>query len=76
MEGHYGIPSHYDEDATADPVYPTLKMQGAALSEPECEYDWCALNETLKWSGPGEEGYVLKTGNHRYSLFESQNEEL
>jgi len=69
LEGHYGVPLHWYEKATTEQVYPELTMKGAALTEPSCENAWCGTNDTVKWTGPGEEGYVLTAGNHRYSLY-------
>jgi hypothetical protein len=69
LEGHYGVPDHWDKEATTENIYPELVMKGAAFTEPECQDSWCGTNETVKWSGPGVEGYVLTAGNHRYYLY-------
>lgn len=50
-------------------------MKGAALTEPSCKHSWCGTNGTVKFFGPGEEGYVLTANNHRYSLYGRENEE-
>lgn len=69
LEAHYAVPLHWDAEPTTESTYPPLVMKGAALTEPSCEHGWCGVNDTVKWSGPGEEGYVLTTGNHRYPLY-------
>jgi hypothetical protein len=75
LEGHYGVPPDWDKEATTEPIYPELVMKGAALTEPSCKHSWCGTNDTVKFFGPGEEGYVLTANNHRYSLYGRENEE-
>lgn len=74
LEGHYGVPLHWNEEPTTESEYPPLVMNGAGLTEPSCEHSWCAANDTVKWTGPGEEGYVLTAENHRYALFKDERE--
>ena len=50
-------------------------MKGAALTEPSCKHSWCGANDTVKFFGPGEEGYVLTADNRRYPLYAREDEE-
>lgn len=74
LEGHYGVPPHWHRDATTEPIYPELVMKGAALTEPSCEHSWCGANDTVKYFGPGEEGYILTAGNRRFPLYGSKED--
>jgi len=42
-----------------------LAVVGMSIKEPECENLWCALRDSVKWSGPSEMGSVLTTGGKR-----------
>eukprot|EP00521_Asterionellopsis_glacialis_P011113 CAMPEP_0195310056 /NCGR_PEP_ID=MMETSP0707-20130614/39054_1 /TAXON_ID=33640 /ORGANISM="Asterionellopsis glacialis, Strain CCMP134" /LENGTH=343 /DNA_ID=CAMNT_0040374365 /DNA_START=44 /DNA_END=1075 /DNA_ORIENTATION=- len=74
LEGHYGIPPHWNSKPAWDPKYPKLKIIGTSMHEPECEGNWCLLEDSVKWEGPGEYGQVLTTGQHRYPLFPDDDE--
>lgn len=36
-----------------------LEMLGTAMREPDCKHEWCRLKDSIKWSGPGENGYCI-----------------
>ena len=76
METHYGVPAHWvdfipDDDARRD----KLVMKGTSSYEPNCKDNWCALEDSVKLSGPAEEGYVTTTGNKKYPLYPEKEEE-
>lgn len=57
LEGHYAIPLGWsDPVAPEDKKHETLTMEGTSYREKGCPDDWCATKNTIKWSGPGEEG--------------------
>ena len=57
LEGHFAIPPHWNSPvAPEDKKYTPLTMQGTSFREKECKDDWCGTANTIKWSGPGEEG--------------------
>ena len=73
-EGHYAVPPHWSEEPTSS-EQDRLQMSGTSMLEPDCEHVWCGLKDSVKWSGPGVEGEVLTTNNHRFKL-EHFNDEL
>ena len=57
LEGHFAIPPHWNSPvAPEDKKYTPLTMEGTSFREKECKDDWCGTANTIKWSGPGEEG--------------------
>jgi len=66
LDANYRIPPSWEQDDTLgfepDDDIPELVMSDTAFYEPSCEHDWCGLNNTIKWSGPGEYGKVLSAG--------------
>lgn len=43
-------------------------MAGTGIKEPECENDWCALKNTVKYYGPFEENKIMTTGGYTREL--------
>mmetsp|Transcript_3562 Transcript_3562/g.6508 ORF Transcript_3562/g.6508 Transcript_3562/m.6508 type:complete len:360 (-) Transcript_3562:264-1343(-) len=76
LENHYGVPAHWfkvvrdDDDARRD----KLVMKGTSSYEPNCKDNWCALEDSVKLSGPAEEGYVITTGNKKFPLYPEKEE--
>lgn len=69
------MPPHWADDPTEEAKYPALGIVGTSMWEPTCEPDpWCALEDAVKWSGPGEEGTVLTTSG-RYPLYKENGGE-
>jgi hypothetical protein len=67
LDAHYWIPPTWEQDNTdvgyePDDDIPELVMSSTAFYEPSCEHGWCGLNNTIKWSGPGEYGKVQSAG--------------
>jgi hypothetical protein len=69
--------SNQQEDSESS--VPRLEMVGSSLREPDCPNEWCGSVDSVKWSGPGEEGKWISPTFERYP-FEPQhvlwNEEL
>jgi hypothetical protein len=57
LDIHYRIPSHdiwqkaagIEENSDIN----ELTLVNLCMKEPECESEWCRLNDTVKWYGPG-----------------------
>jgi hypothetical protein len=64
MDQHYRVPPVWSE------YYPRpeggverLDVISSSVKEPDCQHDWCALKDTIKWYGPGPGyGRVLSAG--------------
>jgi hypothetical protein len=52
------IPPQWEENPTTQYEIP-LHMHGTTMEEPICPNYWCNTKTSKKWSGPGEEGYVI-----------------
>lgn len=52
------IPPHWEAQPTTKNEIP-LQMHGTTMEEPTCPNYWCNTETSKKWSGPGEEGYVI-----------------
>jgi hypothetical protein len=78
LEVHYAVPPNW----LAKPLpqtLPALQMVGTAMTEPQCEYEWCRAKDSLKWSGPGEQGYWIDPFQQKHPFHPKEvawNEEL
>lgn len=52
------IPPHWVDEPTTQYEIP-IQMHGTTMEEPLCPNYWCNTKFSKKWSGPGEDGYVL-----------------
>jgi len=52
------IPPQWSDVPSTEYEIP-LKMHGTTMEEPTCPNYWCNTQFSKKWSGPGEEGFVL-----------------
>lgn len=59
LEGHYAIPEHWDEVPQDEPRHQRMVCEGMSFREPDCPHDWCGTQHSIKWSGPGEDGYLI-----------------
>ena len=59
METHYAVPPEWTLDPPGINQYPVLTMAGTSVKEPSCPNEWCATENAVQWSGPGEEGYWI-----------------
>ena len=50
METHWRVPPTWDTYIPSD--YPTLNVIDTSLYEPDCPHGWCALEDTVVYSGP------------------------
>ena len=50
METHYRVPPIWDVKIPTD--YPKLNIIDTSLDEPDCQYGWCALKDSVRYSGP------------------------
>jgi len=67
----FGYQENFDRNAKVDAIPPQwedspttkyeipLQMHGTTMEEPTCPNYWCNTINSKKWSGPGEEGYVI-----------------
>ena len=54
--------------APEDKKYTPLTMEGTSYREKECPDDWCLTQNTIKWSGPGEEGVWIDPKFQKHPL--------
>ena len=68
MDTHYRVPPDWTdvparkvvgettkkEEGGGEELLPTLVVMETSFSEPECEYGWCGMKNTLKWERPRE----------------------
>jgi hypothetical protein len=63
LEAHYAVPPIWNQPPKKSPKqqqHNRLVMKGTSLKEPDCTPDdWCRLATSIKWSGPGQEGYIV-----------------
>ena len=59
LEAHYAVPPHWSRDPVGPRQYQRLEMVGTSLRQPDCPDDWCATQNSVKWSGPGKMGYYI-----------------
>jgi len=45
------------------------------MYEPDCKDSWCALENSVKWSGPAKYGEVLTTGGTTFPLKNTQQQD-
>uniref|UniRef100_A0A7S1FSS2 Uncharacterized protein n=1 Tax=Corethron hystrix TaxID=216773 RepID=A0A7S1FSS2_9STRA len=64
-DSHYAVPSVWNKMVPNVHNVDALAVVGMSIKEPECENLWCALRDSVKWSGPSEMGSVLTTGGKR-----------
>jgi len=79
LETHYAVPPSWIDDPPKEKRHPRLQMVGTSMTEPECPNEWCGTKDTVKWSGPGEEGFWVGPDGEKYPFHpkhESWNEEL
>jgi hypothetical protein len=59
LEAHYAVPPIWSADPPAERKQTRLEMVGTSMRHPDCPDNWCYTQNTVKWSGPGEEGYWI-----------------
>ncbi|GAX10029.1 hypothetical protein FisN_25Lh122 [Fistulifera solaris] len=58
LEAHFAVPPRWAESPTHR-TSEKLQMVGTSMMEPNCPDNWCRTQNSIKWSGPGEEGYWI-----------------
>jgi hypothetical protein len=73
LEAHYAVPPHWKTNPQGERKHDRLQMVGTSLKEPDCLHDWCRAKDSIKWSGPGEEGKWIAPNGERFP-FEPKEE--
>jgi hypothetical protein len=47
---------------------PRMQLFETGFTEPDCEHQWCGLQNSIKWGGPAEAGYWIAPNMERYPL--------
>jgi len=55
MEAHYAVPPTWADKPRAR-VHQQLQMAGTSMKHPNCQDEWCLIQDSVKWSGPGKHG--------------------
>lgn len=67
LENHYSVPPAWRTRRPSSSA-PRMAMAGMSFREPDCEHDWCRVNEAIQWSGPGVEGYWINPNQEKIPL--------
>ena len=59
LEVHYAVPPHWSRDPVGERKYRELAMVETSMKNPGCPDEWCGVVDSIKWSGPGEEGFYI-----------------
>lgn len=76
LEAHYAVPKEWINPAPAVKQHTRLEMIGTSLKEPDCPDDWCRAADSIKWSGPGKEGYWIAPNLERHPFHPNGKDEL
>jgi hypothetical protein len=78
LEAHYGVPPRWANAAPGLNTEPVLEMVGTSMKEPNCPDNWCRGQDSVKWSGPGEDGYWIDPtfNKHEFHPKFGDNDEL
>ena len=76
LEAHYAIPPHWDQEPVGERRHRELRMVDTSMMEPGCPDEWCGVVDTVKWSGPGEEGYYITPTQEKIPFHPKVNDEL
>eukprot|EP00591_Stephanopyxis_turris_P000736 CAMPEP_0195512032 /NCGR_PEP_ID=MMETSP0794_2-20130614/4143_1 /TAXON_ID=515487 /ORGANISM="Stephanopyxis turris, Strain CCMP 815" /LENGTH=282 /DNA_ID=CAMNT_0040639747 /DNA_START=300 /DNA_END=1148 /DNA_ORIENTATION=+ len=74
MEAHFAVPPHWVDVLPRSERLPAVEMVGTSIKEPECEHQWCGLQNSVKWRGPAIEGTVITNGFHYPEQYDSVGE--
>ena len=59
FEAHYAVPEEWINPAPAVKKHTRIEMIGTSFKELDCPDNWCRTADSIKWSGPGEDGYWI-----------------
>jgi hypothetical protein len=65
LEAHYAVPPIWSQDPVGEPTKTRLEMIETSFAEPECPHSWCRTQDTIRWSGPAEHGYLIRPTQER-----------
>lgn len=72
MDIHHRIPSsvywHKSAGSKENDHIDEMSLISLCMKEPECEHEWCRLNNTIKWYGPGPGYGKVLSGNGEITL--------
>ena len=55
MDAHYRIPPEWDDVPEEDAEgLEALVVTETSFKEPECEHEWCGMDDTIQWKRPAE----------------------
>jgi len=74
MEAHYAVPPEWIHEAPVEKKHPRLEMVGTSLNEPDCPDGCCRCQDSVKWSGPGEDGVWIAPNLERYPFHPQSTE--
>lgn len=61
MDAHYRVPAIWNQKVPSN--VEKLVVADTSLKEPQCKYSWCAMENTVKYSGPAKGyGKVMSAG--------------
>ena len=63
---HYIVPPGWSQEFTGEKKETPLVMLGTSFKEPGCPNAWCATQNTIKWSGPGEDGFIIDPQGNKH----------
>lgn len=73
LEVHYAVPPHWSQDPVGERKYQELEMVETSMKHPGCPDDWCGVVDSVKWSGPGEEGFYIKPSQEKVPFHPKSN---
>jgi len=65
LEKNIAVPPIWNQSPTTKNETP-LQMLGTGMKEPSCPNEWCRTQDSIKWSGPGTEGYWIAPNMEKY----------
>ena len=65
-EAHYAVPPEWVNPPPDKKRQTKLEMRGTGITEPDCPNHWCRSTDSVKWSGPGVEGFWIAPNGERY----------
>jgi hypothetical protein len=66
LESNYGVPPSWTDPCPAVKTQTRLQMVGTSMKEPDCPDDWCRAANSVKWSGPGKDGFWIAPNSERH----------
>ena len=69
MEAHFAVPPVWREEPNASDdtdAGDVMEMVGSGMRHPQCPNAWCPTKQSIKWSGPGEEGVWIAPNFERH----------